>query len=55
VRIEKWDESIDRCMRRAEAAASYEKLRKRGEELRQRLHKVGVWREPRLLVIARKR
>ena len=53
--VERFDESIDRAIQRAEAAASYEKLRKRGEELRQRLHKVGVQREPVLLAIGRKR
>ena len=54
VNIGRMDELIDSCTRRAEAAVTYEKLRKRGEELRQRLHKVGAQSEPRLIVIGKK-
>jgi len=52
--IEQLDELIERITRRAEAATSYEGLKKRGEELRQRLHKVGAQREPRLIAIGKK-
>jgi SAM-dependent methyltransferase len=55
VMIRKLDDLIDRGTRRAEAAVSYERLRKRAEQLRQRLHTVGAQGEPRLLVIGMKR
>jgi len=42
VYIEQLEELIERVTRRAEAATSYEELKMQGEELRQRLHKVGA-------------
>jgi len=54
VYIEQLEELIERVTRRAEAATSYEELKMQGEELRQRLHKVGAQREPRLVVIGKK-
>lgn len=52
--VEQLDELIERITQRASAASSYEGLKKRGEELRQRLHKVGAQREPRLIAIGKK-
>ena len=52
--IEQLDDLIARVIQRAEMAASYEELKNRGEELRQRLHKVGAQREPVLVVIGKK-
>ncbi|MBN1452699.1 MAG: class I SAM-dependent methyltransferase [Anaerolineales bacterium] len=54
VNIEQLDKLIDRGTQRAEAAATYEELRKRGDELRQRLYKIGARSEPRLIVIGKK-
>jgi ubiquinone/menaquinone biosynthesis C-methylase UbiE len=52
--IEQLDDLIARVIQRAETAASYGELKRRGEELRQRLHKVGAQREPVLVVIGKK-
>lgn len=52
--IEQLDELIERITQRARGATSYEGFKKRGEELRQRLHKVGAQREPRLIAIGKK-
>jgi hypothetical protein len=52
--IEQLDDLIARVIQRAETAASYEELNKRGDELLRRLHKVGAQREPVLVVIGKK-
>ena len=46
---------MDRFIRRAKGAANYEALKQQNEELRQRLHDVGVQREPVLVVTGQKR
>lgn len=53
-RIEQLESLIDRVVQRAEEASTYSELRKRGEELRQRLHEVGAQSEPILVVIGKK-
>lgn len=52
--IEQLDNLIARVIQRTEMAASYGELKRRGEKLRQRLHKVGAQREPILVVIGKK-
>lgn len=49
------EDIIDRYIRRAEGLSAYNRLRQRGEELRQRLHRVGVQWEPELIIIGQKR
>jgi hypothetical protein len=46
--------AIERIIERARGTSSYESLRQRGEDLRQRLHDVGVQREPVLIITGRK-
>jgi ubiquinone/menaquinone biosynthesis C-methylase UbiE len=53
-RIEQLESLIDRVVQRAVEASTYSELRKRGEELRQRLHEVGAQSEPVLVVIGKK-
>ncbi len=53
-RIEQLEGLIERTIRRAEGASNCKALVERGEELRQRLHKVGAQREPILVFIGRK-
>lgn len=53
-RIEQLDALINRLRQRLETAGILGKLKSRGEELRQRLHRVGAQREPILLIIAKK-
>jgi ubiquinone/menaquinone biosynthesis C-methylase UbiE len=53
-RIEQLESLIDRVVQCAEEASTYSELRKRGEELRQRLHEVGAQSEPVLVVIGKK-
>ena len=53
--IEQLEGLIDRDIQCAEGVLSYRELKRRGEELRQRLHKVGAQREPVLIVIGEKR
>jgi ubiquinone/menaquinone biosynthesis C-methylase UbiE len=53
-RIEQLESLIDRVVQRAEKASTYSELRRRGEELRQRLHAVGAQSEPVLVVIGKK-
>ena len=45
---------IDRYIQRAEKASNYDELREHGEELRKRLHEIGVHREPVLVAIGKK-
>jgi SAM-dependent methyltransferase len=54
-RIEQLERLIDRNIRRAEGVSNYKTLKKRGEELRRRLHEVGAQGEPRLIVVGEKR
>jgi SAM-dependent methyltransferase len=49
------EDIIDRYIRHAEGLSAYNRLRQRGEELRQRLHRVGVQWEPELIIIGQKR
>jgi SAM-dependent methyltransferase len=53
--IERLDGLIDRSIQRAKATPRYEEFRRRGEELRERLHAVGVEREPVVVAIGEKR
>ncbi|NOR83250.1 MAG: methyltransferase domain-containing protein, partial [Ardenticatenales bacterium] len=53
--IEQLEGLIDRNIQRAEEVSSYRELKRRGEELRQRLHEVGAQSEPVLIVIGEKR
>jgi ubiquinone/menaquinone biosynthesis C-methylase UbiE len=52
--IEQLDNLISGVTERAETAASYGELKRRGEELYQQLHKVGARMEPVLVVIGKK-
>jgi broad specificity phosphatase PhoE len=52
--IKQLDGLIIRVTARAETLESYAELKKRGEELLQRLHKVGAQREPVLVLIGKK-
>ena len=52
--IKQLDELIKRVTQRAKSTTSYEEMKKRGDELRRRLYKVGAQREPRLIVIGKK-
>ena len=49
--LERLDDLILRVIQRAEKAALYGDLKRRGEYLRQRLHKIGAQKEPVLLAI----
>jgi SAM-dependent methyltransferase len=53
-RIEQLEDLIDRVIQRAEEASTYRELKKRGEKLRQRLHRLGAQREPVLVVFGKK-
>ena len=53
-RIEGLQGLIERVIQRAEGVSNYRELKERGEELRQRLHKVGAQREPILIAIGEK-
>jgi 2-polyprenyl-3-methyl-5-hydroxy-6-metoxy-1,4-benzoquinol methylase len=46
--------NIERIIQRAEGVSNYRELKERGEELRQRLYRVGAQREPILVVIGEK-
>ena len=48
------DNMIAAAIQRAEKAASYAELKRQGEILYQRLHKVGSCREPILVIVAKK-
>ena len=52
--IKRMDELIDRTLQRAKVASGYEELKQRGEELRVRLHAVGVQREPGIIAVGEK-
>jgi SAM-dependent methyltransferase len=52
--IKESKEVIERYMRHAEGLAGHRALRKRGEELRRRLHRVGVQWEPELIIVGEK-
>jgi ubiquinone/menaquinone biosynthesis C-methylase UbiE len=52
--IEQLDDLATRITERAKSATSYRKLKRRGDELRQRLHTVGAQREPILVAIGKK-
>jgi ubiquinone/menaquinone biosynthesis C-methylase UbiE len=53
-RIKQLDDLIQKTMQRAENAINYPALRERGEQLRQRLHKIGARREPIIIVYGEK-
>jgi len=52
--IKESDEAIERYMRYVDRLPGHRALRKRGEELRQRLHRVGIQWEPELIIIGKK-
>jgi ubiquinone/menaquinone biosynthesis C-methylase UbiE len=52
--IEQLDNLISRTIQRAGNASNYGELRERGEQLRQRLHKIGAQREPVILILGKK-
>ena len=52
--IKESEEVIERYMRHTEGLSAHRILRQRGEELRRRLHKVGIQWEPELIVVAEK-
>jgi SAM-dependent methyltransferase len=52
--IRETEEVIDRYIQHARRLSSYEALRQQGEELRRRLHQVGIQWEPELIIIGRK-
>jgi SAM-dependent methyltransferase len=45
---------IERYMRHAEGLSGHRALRRRGEELRRRLHRVGIQWEPELIIVGEK-
>jgi 2-polyprenyl-3-methyl-5-hydroxy-6-metoxy-1,4-benzoquinol methylase len=53
-RTEQLEGLIERTIQRAEGVSNCRALKERGEELRQRLHKVGARREPVLVVVGKK-
>lgn len=53
-RIDQLESLIERVIQRAEEASNYSEFKKRGEELRKRLYKVGAQREPILVLIGEK-
>lgn len=53
--IKESEEIIDRYIWHAEALVGYRALRQRGEELRRRLHEVGIQWEPELIAVGKKR
>jgi hypothetical protein len=53
-RIEQLEDLIVKNLPRARSARNYSQLKERGENLIQRLHKVGAQREPRLMVVGEK-
>jgi 2-polyprenyl-3-methyl-5-hydroxy-6-metoxy-1,4-benzoquinol methylase len=53
-RTEQLEGLIERTIQRAEGVSNCRELKERGEELRQRLHKVGARREPVLVVVGKK-
>ena len=52
--IAQLDDLITEVNERAKRASSYEDLKKRGDELRCRLHELGVQKEPRIIAIGKK-
>jgi SAM-dependent methyltransferase len=52
--IKESEEVIERYMRHAEELSGHKALRKRGEELRRRLRRVGVQWEPELIIVGEK-
>ena len=50
-RIEQLDDLIERTLQRAESASNVNELKERGEQLRQRLHKIGAQREPIIIIV----
>jgi len=52
--IKESEEVIERYMRHAETLSGHRALRKRGQELRRRLHRVGVQWEPELIIVGKK-
>ena len=48
------EEVIERYMRHAEGLSGHGALRERGQELRRRLHRVGIQWEPELIIVGRK-
>jgi SAM-dependent methyltransferase len=54
-RIAQLEDLIERTIQRAKEASNWRELKVRGEDLRQRLHKVGAQREPILVVVGRGR
>ncbi|MGD9403429.1 MAG: class I SAM-dependent methyltransferase [bacterium] len=53
--IKESEEVIERYMRHAEGLSGQGALVKRGQELRRRLHRVGIQWEPELIIVGRKR
>ena len=53
--IKESEEVIERYMRHAERLSGQGALAKRGQELRRRLHSVGIQWEPELIIVGRKR
>ena len=53
-RIEHLDDLIEKTMERAESTPNHIELKKRGEQLRHRLHKIGAQREPIILIVGKK-
>lgn len=53
-RIEQLENLIEKTIHRTESANNFANLKKRGEELRQRLHKTGAQREPILMIVGKK-
>ena len=53
-RLAQLESLIEKTLHRAESANHFAVLKKRGEALRQRLHKTGAQREPILMVVGKK-
>ncbi len=52
--VKESEEVIERYLRHVEGLSGHRALRKRGQELRRRLHRVGVQWEPELIIVGRK-
>ena len=53
-RINQLENLIEKTIQYAERTKSYKTFKERGDELHQRLYKVGAQNEPRLIIVGKK-
>lgn len=53
-RLRQLESLIEKTIQRAAGSRQYDKLKQRGNELRQRLHQLGAQREPILIIVGKK-